>query len=178
MRSMERPFWDQSPAQWRAMMGAGPQAYFLMSVYAARLMAARKGGLIVSVTDGYVKDAADTGAMKGQLVWNLAHASINRLMRGMAAEAKAHRIAVVTLMPGFMRTEGVVRDIGHDEKLKKTFRFDLSETPEFLGRGVAALAADAKVMRKTGKVWLVADLAEEYGFADVDGKVPRFVLGA
>jgi NAD(P)-dependent dehydrogenase (short-subunit alcohol dehydrogenase family) len=96
----------------------------------------------------------------------------------MVAEAKAHKIAVVTLMPGFIRTEGVVRDIGHDEKLKKTFRFDLSETPEFLGRGVAALAADAKVMWKTGKVWLVADLAEEYGFTGVDGKVPRFVLGA
>jgi hypothetical protein len=74
-----------------------------------------------------------------------------------------------------MRTERVVRHIGDDEKLKKMFRFDSSETPEYLGRAVAALAADPRVARKSGKVWFVADLASEYGFTDVDGKrIPRF----
>jgi hypothetical protein len=84
-------------------------------------------------------------------------------------------VIVVTLMPGFMRTERVELYLGGNEKLKRMLRYDLSETPEYLGRAVAALAADAQVMRKTGKVWFVADLAKEYGFTDVDGRqVPRF----
>ena len=61
------------------------------------------------------------------------------------------------------------------EKRKKQFRFDLSETPEYIGRAVAALAADSKVMRQTGRLLWVSDLAKEYGFTDVDGShVPRF----
>ena len=60
------------------------------------------------------------------------------------------------------------------EKLKKQFRFDLSESVEFIGRAVAALAADEKVIRKTGRLLWAWELAEEYGFTDVDGRIPRF----
>jgi NAD(P)-dependent dehydrogenase (short-subunit alcohol dehydrogenase family) len=95
-------------------------------------------------------------------------------MTGMAHETKPHKIAVVTLMPGFMRTERVVRMLT-TEKLKQQFGFDKSETTEYIGRAVAALAADPRATAKSGTIQFVATLAEEYGFTDVDGRrVPRF----
>jgi NAD(P)-dependent dehydrogenase (short-subunit alcohol dehydrogenase family) len=167
-----KPFWELPTSLWGAMMRGGPYAYYLCSVYAARLMA-KTGGLIVSVTDGVVEGATpdDVG---GQLLWDLAHSTINHLMRGMSQDGKPRKIAAVTLMPGFMRTERVVRALKTDE-LKRMFKFDRSESTEYLGRAVAALANDSNVMAKTGKIHFVADLAGEYGFTDADGKrVPRF----
>jgi NAD(P)-dependent dehydrogenase (short-subunit alcohol dehydrogenase family) len=111
----------------------------------------------------------------GPLLWSLSHQCINLMMRGMAAHAKKKKIAIVTLMPGFMRTERVVRLLTTDT-LKQQFGFARSESTEYIGRAVAAMAGDADVMRKSGRIHFVADLAREYGFADVDGReVPRFV---
>jgi NAD(P)-dependent dehydrogenase (short-subunit alcohol dehydrogenase family) len=171
--SMGRPFWERSADLWRHMMVAGPYAYYLASAHAARLMAAHGGGLIVSVTDGLVEGASGD-EYQGQLMWDVAHRCIDRMMAGMSEECRKHGIAVVTLMPGFMQTERVVRLLTTDA-LRKQFRFDLSESTEYVGRAVAALAADRNVMRQSGRVHFVADLAEEYGFTDIDGRrVPRF----
>jgi NAD(P)-dependent dehydrogenase (short-subunit alcohol dehydrogenase family) len=168
-----RPFWDQPLALWQHMMTAGPYAYLLASWHAARLMTAAGKGLIVGVTDG-VTDGAPAEECGGQLVWHLAHACINGMLHEMAAEGKPHNIAVVTLMPGFMQTERVLMHV-KTEQMKTMFHFDKSESVEYLGRAVAALAADANVLQKTGKVHFVADLAREYGFTDVDGRyIPRF----
>jgi NAD(P)-dependent dehydrogenase (short-subunit alcohol dehydrogenase family) len=177
MASWGKPFWEQPVASWQHMMGAGPYAYFLMSAHAARLMARTNRGLIVGVTDGYFESPGGESSDAiggGPLVWTLSHLCINLLMKGMAGEAKKKKIAVVTVMPGFMRTERVVRTLTTEE-LKKQFGFDKSETTEYVGRAVAALAADSKVLSKSGKIHFVADLAREYGFTDTDGRqVPRF----
>ncbi|MBI3409264.1 MAG: SDR family NAD(P)-dependent oxidoreductase [Planctomycetes bacterium] len=168
-----RPFWEESPRYWRPMIDGGPFAYLLMSCYAARLMAATGRGLIVGVTDGVI-DTAATDDYGGQLVWDLSHQCINRMMRAMSVEGKPRKIAVVTLMPGFMQTERVLAYVKTEEQ-KKMFRFDKSESVEYVGRAVAALAADKNVMEKTGKIHFVAELAREYGFTDIDGRqVPRF----
>jgi NAD(P)-dependent dehydrogenase (short-subunit alcohol dehydrogenase family) len=168
-----QPFWKQDPRVWPNHMDAGPYAYLLASTYGVRLMMEHGGGLVVGVTDG-VMEGAKPEDYGGQLVWDVAHSCINRLMYGMSVECKPKKIAVITLMPGFMRTEAVLRFLTTDE-LKKAFRLDRSETPQYLGRAVAALAADRKVMEKTGKIHFVADLAQEYGFTDVDGRfIPKF----
>jgi NAD(P)-dependent dehydrogenase (short-subunit alcohol dehydrogenase family) len=156
------------------MVTGGPFAYYLLAHRATPLLIRSGGGLIAGVTDGFVEGQAPD-AYQGQLVWDLAHTCINRLMLGIAGDGKPHKLAAVALMPGFMRTERVVQYIGDDEKMKKMFRFELSETPEYVGRAVVALAADSRVLRKSGKVWFVADLAKEYKFTDVDGRqIPRF----
>jgi NAD(P)-dependent dehydrogenase (short-subunit alcohol dehydrogenase family) len=140
-------------------------------------MSAKKRGLIVGVTDGYAGPPADAPAESigmGPLLWTLSHRCIDLLMQGMAADAKKKKVAVVTLMPGFMRTERVVRLLT-TETLKQQFGFAKSESTEYVGRAVAALAADPAVVEKTGRIHFVADLAKEYGFTDVDGRlVPRF----
>jgi NAD(P)-dependent dehydrogenase (short-subunit alcohol dehydrogenase family) len=173
MATMKRPFWTHAVREWDFMMTAGPYAYLLASCYASRLMAAGGKGLIVGITDGHIEGAPEGGS-GGPLIWDLAHRAIDRLMEGMSAEGKKHGIAFIALMPGFMRTERILQRLTTDE-LKKTFGFDKSESTEYVGRAVAALAADEKVLEKTGKVHYVADLAQEYGFTDVDGRwVPRF----
>jgi NAD(P)-dependent dehydrogenase (short-subunit alcohol dehydrogenase family) len=177
MQSMGRPFWERAGQMWRATIDAGPRAYLLASAQAARLMAARKRGLITGVTDFVFGDpeAPPKGDyMPGMLFPIVAHDCINRLMGCLGQEVKTHGIAVVTLMPGFMRTERVERAMTSD-KVKKMFRYDLSESVEYLGRAVAALAADRQVLKKTGRIHYVGDLAAEYGFTDTDGiRHPRF----
>ncbi len=167
------------------MMGAGPRAYYLMSWHAMRLMAPAKKGLIVGLTDGIldgvsegVLEGKEFGGFQGQLLWDLSHICINRMMSCMAFEAKKHKVAVITLMPGFMQTERVMRSLT-SEKLKKQFGFEKSESVEYIGRAVAALAGDSKALKKSGRIHFVADLAKEYGFTDVDGRyIPRFGIGA
>lgn len=177
-----RPYWEQPAALWRYTMEAGPHAYLLMSMYASRLMAAKGGGLIAGITDGYMDGTPEevlsgkaSGDYQGPLFNDLAHTTICRLQHGMAIEGKRHKIAVITLMPGFMRTERVERHLAGNDKLKKQFRYDLSESTLYVGRAVVALAGDRQVLKKTGRIHFVADLAKEYGFNDADGRyVPRF----
>jgi NAD(P)-dependent dehydrogenase (short-subunit alcohol dehydrogenase family) len=173
MAAWGQPFWEQPDTVWPAMMKAAVHAYYLASVQAARRMVARGRGLIVGITDGVVAGASPAD-LTGPLLWDLAHATINRLLQGMSAEAKPRGVAVVTLMPGFMRTERVERVMTSDE-VRRMFKYDRAESTEYVGRAVAALAADPNVLAKTGKIHFVADLAREYGFTDVDGRlVPRF----
>ena len=171
------PFWEESPDAWRHSMDGGPLAYWRMGVHAARIMVPRKKGLIVGVTDGIMGDVPDNllsgkelGPYGGMFIWDLSHVCINRIMNAMSVELKKHKIAVATLMPGFMQTERVMRNLS-DEKTKTMFGFDKSESVEYIGRAVAALAGDPKAIKKTGRIHFVADLAKEYGFTDVDGRV-------
>jgi NAD(P)-dependent dehydrogenase (short-subunit alcohol dehydrogenase family) len=176
-----KPFWELPASGWRHQVDAGARAYFLASREALRLMAPRKRGLIVGVTDGLIDDVSEEvlsghafGDYSGALLWDLGHVVINRLMHAMAADAKPHKVAVVTLMPGFMQTERVARAMTSDAT-KKQFRYDLSETTEYVGRAVVALARDRHAIERSGRIHFVADLADEYGFTDASGvRVPRF----
>lgn len=160
-----KPFWEQPDEGWQLMMQAGVYSTLLNSQYAARLMAGP--GLIIHISEG----GGDYG---GQIHWDLAHEAINRMAVGMSADGKQKNIAVVTLNPGFMRTERVLMHL-KTEAQKKMFGFDRSESTEYVGRAVASLAGDPHVLAKSGQLLYVADLAEEYGFTDIDGKfVPRF----
>ena len=84
----------------------------------------------------------------------------------MATELKPYGVAVVSLYPGLVRTEKVM-------EAAKWLDLTNSESPEFIGRAVAALAADPDVLRYSGKVLVAAAIAKEYGFTDIDGKTPR-----
>ena len=86
---------------------------------------------------------------------------------GMAKELRPHGVAALALAPGFVRTERVMA-----AHALQPFPLDRTESPEYIGRAVAFLAADPEVMQKSGKVHTVGDLAREYGFVDIDGKQP------
>ncbi len=156
------PFWEQPLSRWESMFTAGVQATMVSSRFAAPLLIANGGGLIVSTV------AWAFGEYLGNLYYDTAKAAIVRMAFGMATELRQHDVAAVALAPGFMRTERVM--LAHEQQ---PFPLDATESPEYVGRAVAALAADRAIMAKSGSVLTVGDLAREYGFTDVDGSQPE-----
>jgi NAD(P)-dependent dehydrogenase (short-subunit alcohol dehydrogenase family) len=156
------PFWEQPRTQWETMFVAGLRAQMVMSQLAAPLMIGRAGGLIVCTVawayNEYLRN----------LYYDVSKAAVVRMVRGMAHDLKPHSIAAVAVAPGFMRTERILA-------AHAAHPFDLSwtESPEYLGRCVRALAEDPDIMRRTGEVFTVGDLAREYGFTDIDGRQPE-----
>jgi len=155
-----KPFWEQPLWRWDAMFSAGVRAYYQASQLAAPAMIARRRGLIVNISFWAAQKHI------GNAAYGVSKAATDKLTADMATELKPHGVAVVSLYPGLVRTEKVM-------EAAKWLDMSNSESPEFIGRAVAALAADPDVLRHTGKVLVAAAVAKEYGFADIDGKTPR-----
>jgi len=164
----DAPFWEQPVDQWEAMLDRGVRNHLLSSRAAVPLMLRRGRGLIVTTTfwdrDRYVR---------GNLLYDLAKAAMNRLAFGMAEELRPRGITSVAVSPGWMRTEIILAGHRTDEAhWRERPSLSRTESPRYLGRAVVALAADAEVGKVSGQVLRVADLAERYGFTDVDGRRP------
>ena len=168
----KQPFWEQPAFVWRECMGPGPEAFWLMARGAASLMTPKNSGLIVAITEPTLEGAFEgMHASLSQTLWGLAHYAINGLVSELGRQSKGSGVAVIGLLPGFMRTERVRMGLDQmSEAEQKALRYDLSETPEYAGRAVAALAIDPDIKDQSGRLLYVADLAEKYGFTDVDGK--------
>ncbi|MDN7240951.1 SDR family NAD(P)-dependent oxidoreductase [Planococcus sp. N028] len=154
-----RHFWERPLEHWDAMMVAGPQAYLMTTRYAVPLMKQHYKGLIVNLTF-FIEDK-----ITGNLYYDLAMNAINRMTLGMAKELKDFNISTVAVCPGWMRTERVI-DSGFGPEDGTT------ETTAYVGRAVVALATDSAVSNLSGDAVMVADLARQYGFTDVDGTQP------
>lgn len=168
------PFWEQPLDQWEAMFDRGVRNHLLASRVAAPVFIRQGSGLIVTTTywdrDGY---------LRGNLFYDLAKAAMVRLAFSTAEELRPHGVASLAVSPGWMRTEFV---LASEHAAESTWRdhpkLARTESPRYVGRAVAALAADPDVMRKSGGTHRVGDLAVEYGFTDIDGRVvPPFELG-
>ena len=155
-----RPFWEQPLWRWDAMFDAGVRAHYVAAIHAARMMVEQRSGLIVNISFWAAQKHI------GNVAYGVSKAATDKLTMDMAQELKTHGVAVVSLYPGLVRTESVMAAAAF---------LDLSnsESPQFVGRAVAALAADPNVMSKSGQALVAAALALEYGFTDVDGKQPR-----
>ena len=162
----EAPFWEHPLSNWDSMFDRGVRNHLLASRCAAPIMVAQKSGLIVTTTFW------DRGNyLRGNLFYDLAKSAMTRLAFGIAEELRPHGVASLAVSPGWMRTEFVLAghktDEAHWHERPELAR---TESPRYLGRAVAALAGDAKVMEKSGGVHRVADLARAYGFTDIDGR--------
>ena len=155
-----KPFWEQPFWRWDAMFDGGVRAAYVASAFAARMMVEGQHGLIVNISfwaaQKYIANTA----------YGAAKAAVDKMTADMAREAETFNIAVLSLYPGLVRTESVLRAAEY-------FDMSNSESPQFTGRVIAALANDPDVMNRTGRVWVGAALAEEYGIQDIDGKQPR-----
>ena len=172
------PLTDWSAAFWRhsledglALLRQAVETHVITSHRALPLMVRRRRGLVVEVTDG-VGDA-----YRGNVFYDLAKASVIRLAVAQAAELAAHAVTAVALTPGFLRSEAVLDHFGVTAErwrdgAAKDPHFCASETPRYIGRAVAALAADPEVARFAGQALSTWQLAREYGFEDVDGRRP------
>ncbi|HEX4772574.1 MAG TPA: SDR family NAD(P)-dependent oxidoreductase [Bryobacteraceae bacterium] len=165
----KRPFWELPVDLWDDFMGAGPQAFWLVAHEAARLMAEQGSGLIAAISEPLIDSDKLTGNVQWDLFEQLPHYALNRLVVSLAPDARKAGVTVLGLLPGFMKTERVQVHM-RDEALKKLYRYDLAESPEYTGRAVVALASDPNVIAKSGQLIFVGDAAKEYGFTDIDGR--------
>ncbi|MEM9069419.1 MAG: SDR family NAD(P)-dependent oxidoreductase [Myxococcota bacterium] len=153
------PFWKQPLAMWDTVHQVGLRSHYVASVLLTPLVLKSERGLIANIS------SFGGASYQVNVAYGVGKAGVDRLARDMAVDLRAHNVCVVSLYPGIVRTERV---------LAGEYPFDTSnsESPEFTGRAILALSADAERMRHSGKVRVVAELAEEYGFTDVDGSTP------
>jgi dehydrogenase/reductase SDR family protein 1 len=154
------PFWKQPLWRWDAMFAAGVRAHYVASVQAARTMVAQRTGLIVNISFWAAQKYL------GNVAYGVSKAATDKMTADMSKELSEYNVAVVSLYPGLVRTEKVMEAAAY---------LDLSnsESPQFIGRAVAALGSDPNIMQKSGRVFVAAALAQEYGFTDIDEKQPR-----
>src|SRR5437016_401639 len=154
------PFWQQPLWRWDAMFAAGVRAHYVASTHAAQMMVAKRSGLIVNISFWAAQKHV------GNVAYGVSKAATDKLTADIAHELREYDVAAVSLYPGLVRTEKVMEAAAF---------LDLSnsESPQFIGRAVAALAHDSNIIQKTGTVLIAAALAKEYGFKDIDGKQPR-----
>ena len=168
-----RRFWEIDLSRIRAYLDQTVASHVITNRHLAPLMVEANRGLIIEVTDGHF------AGYRGHVLYDLVKASLARLAYGMAMELAQTGVTALCLSPGFLRSEAVLEHFGvredhwRDAIAKDPF-FAESETPRFVGRAAAALAGDPDVRRRAGLVHFAADLAREYGFTDVDGRLPDF----
>lgn len=152
----ERGFWTVPLSRWDAMFGAGVRAHYVAAVLAGSAMVAQRSGLIVNIS------SAGAGKDDAGVAYGVAKAATDRMAATMAYDLREHGVAAVSLYPGLVRTESVLKAAEH---------FDLtnSESPLFVGRVVAALASDPALMDKSGQVLTTEELARAYGVVDDQG---------
>jgi dehydrogenase/reductase SDR family member 1 len=155
-----KPFWEQPLWRWDAMFGPGVRAHYQASQLAAPSMITRQRGLIVNISFWAAQKHI------GNVAYGVSKAATDKMTADMATELKPYGVTVVSLYPGLVRTEKVM-------EAAEWLDLTNSESPEFIGRAVVALATDPDVFRHTGKVLVAAALAKEYGFTDIDGTTPR-----
>lgn len=155
----EFPFWDQPEHRWPSMMDTGVRAAFVASSHAARLMIPRNQGLIVNISYWAAQK------YMGNVVYGIAKAATDKMTADMAYELKPHGVTVLSFYPGLVRTELVMQSAA-------AFDLSNSESPEFQGRVIAALACDPSLHDRTGQVLVSAAVAKELGVTDIDGRSP------
>jgi NAD(P)-dependent dehydrogenase (short-subunit alcohol dehydrogenase family) len=171
----DTPVWEHDLAAGLRLLRLALDTHLITSHFALPLMIRRPGGLVVEMTDG--TSAYNATRYRNSTFYDLAKTAVLRLAFSQAHELKPHGAAAVALTPGWLRSEmmleafGVTEDNWRDA-IERVPHFAISETPRFVGRAVAALAADPERMRHTGPSLSSGGLAREYGFTDLDGSRP------
>lgn len=157
-----RPFWELPLSNWDDCVDVGTRGAYTASAFAARSMSEQRNGLIANIS------SSGAAGYAWSVPYGVGKAALDRLSADTAHELAPYDVAVVSLWPGLVLTErvraGRAALVGLEEVR--------AESQRFTGRAVAALAADPKVIRHSGKALASRDLADLYGFKDVDGSLP------
>src|SRR3954469_18223664 len=172
--------WNQSV--WESSLDYGLRTlrlavdtHAITSHFALPLLIKTPGGLVVEVTDG--TDEYNATNYRVSFFYDLAKASVNRMAFALAHELQPYGATAVSLTPGWLRSEAMlaaysVTESNWREATERSPHFAISESPTFVGRAVAALAADPDVARWNGHSLSSGQLARIYGFTDIDGDQP------
>jgi NAD(P)-dependent dehydrogenase (short-subunit alcohol dehydrogenase family) len=182
--SWNRPIWEHDLDDGLRILRLGIDTHLITSHTLLPLLVARPGGLVVEVTDG-TKDYNDD-TYRLSVFYDLAKSAVNRLAFSQGHELEAFGATAVAVTPGWLRSEMMLDNWGVSEDNWRTALdpdradghptappgFVESETPRYVGRGVAAIAADERRSRWNQRSVTSAELAREYGFTDTDGRQP------
>ena len=168
------PFWEIPFRHISACLDVGPRSDYVTTALAARMMVPQGSGVVINVSSH--------GAQQHLLSvpYGVGKGAIDKLTRDTATELRAHGVAVVSLWPGLVLTEGLLANAETAPDGTRTLHgLDISfgETPKFNGRAVVALASDPDILAKSGGSFWSSRLAREYGFAEDDGHLPPEIEG-
>ncbi|MEW2575495.1 SDR family oxidoreductase [Streptomyces syringium] len=166
--------WDVDLDKGLRMLRLSVETHAITSHYALPLLIRRPGGLVIEVTDG---TAEFNKTYRGNLFFDLAKNAPIRMAYGLAQELKEHGGTALSITPGFLRSEEMLDHFGVTEAtwrdaIEKSPHFAIAESPVFIGRAVAALAADPDKARWNGASLSSGELAKVYDFDDADGSRP------
>ena len=169
------PVWQHSLERGLHMLRLGIDTHIITSHFALPLLMKNRGGLVVEMTDGTAEYNATNYRLN--LFYDLAKTSVVRIAWTQAQELKPHGCTALALSPGWLRSEQMldnykVKEENWRDALKVQPHFAISETPRYVGRAVAQLAADPDVSRFTGQSLSSGQVAKVYGFTDLDGSQP------
>jgi NAD(P)-dependent dehydrogenase (short-subunit alcohol dehydrogenase family) len=172
----DTPVWEHDLDAGLRLMRLGLETHLITSHFALPLMIRNRGGLVVEMTDG--TRAYNAGTYRINAFYDLVKSAVIRLAFAQAHELAPHGCAAVALTPGWLRSEMMLENFGvteanwRDAAAVQPHFAAISESPRFVGRAVAALAADPQLDRRNGGSFSSGELAREYGFTDGDGSQP------
>ena len=158
-------FWEKPISDWH-LIDIGLRSYYVAAWHAAHIMVPQSSGLIVDIS-GYVGVTYTYS-----VVFGTCKAAVDRMARDMAIELKPHNVASLSLWQGFTFTERAERNLKAVPGMASQLVSSAGVSVEFPGRVIAALANDPAVMKRSGGTFIAAELAQEYGVTDVDGRSP------
>ena len=164
-----KSFWDLPFDDISACLDIGPRSNYVTTALAARLMIPQRSGVIINISS----HGAESYLLS--VPYGVGKGAIDKMTRDTAFELRPHGVAVVSLWPGLVLTEGLLANtVVTEDGRRELHGLDISfgETPAFNGRAVVALASDEKILERTGGSFWSATLAREYGFAEDDGHLP------
>lgn len=171
-----KPIWEHDLAGGLRMLRMGVETHLVTSALAIPLLLRSGGGLLVEMTDG-TREFNATYRHGVGFYYDLVKATVDRIVHSLDAELAGHPVTALGVTPGWLRSEGMLEHFGVTEDdwqdaCTTVPGFAISESPTYVARGVAALAADPAVARYRGEVLTARQLADTYGVTDVDGSRP------
>jgi NAD(P)-dependent dehydrogenase (short-subunit alcohol dehydrogenase family) len=172
----DTPVWEHDLDGGLRLLRLAIDTHLITSHFALALLIRNEGGLVVEMTDGTLEYNAENYRLS--IFYDLAKTAVIRLAFAQSKELAPHGCTALSLTPGWMRSEvmldhyGVTEDNWRDTTSGNPHFAAISESPHFVGRAVAALAADHQLQRHNGGSFSSGDLAKEYGFTDIDGSQP------
>ena len=172
-------FLEETPAEGKTFVERWIWPHVTTAWYGAKLMVQQRSGLIVELVE------QDNVSYHGAFYFDLMETLLKRLVYGLANDVGKAGVTAVAVAPGFMRTEAILDGFGVNESNWReaggnpqaaAMGWGGSETPCFVGRAVAALAADSAIAKKNGGIYTTRALSMEYGFTDVDGSLPDYAV--
>jgi dehydrogenase/reductase SDR family protein 1 len=159
----ETPFWKQPISLWDDSFDVGLRSHYVASKLAAQSMVEHRSGLIVNIS------FYSGRKYMNNVTYGVCKAALDRLSKDMSYELKEYGVPVFSLYPGLVRTETILEAAKYDNNLN----INDSESPQFIGRCIAALSQDKNIIKKTGEILISAEIAQEYNITDINGKIPK-----